>query len=280
LGEAGTRNGTGLGLAITRQFVQLMGGSISVDSTLGKGSLFRVELPVELTSTADVLKPTNGEHGKIVGIAGEQPGYRILIAEDQQDNQLLLFRLMTDIGLEVKVAEDGEQCLKLFQSWHPDLIWMDRRMPVMDGVEATRRIRRLPDGQAVKIVAVTASVFMEQQQEMLDAGMDAFVRKPYRLDEIYECMARQLGLKYLYQSDTQTEGAAPLKLTAEMLRTLPVSLRQELRDALESLNGERVSRAIRRVGEIDAPLGLTVSRLADNFDYPSILAALDSTTIG
>lgn len=279
LAEAGTQYGTGLGLAITRQFVQLMGGSITVDSTPGKGSLFRVELPLELANAADALKPGSGDYSKIVGIAGEHPGYRILIAEDQRDNQLLLFRLMTDIGLDVKVAESGEQCVKIFQEWHPHLIWMDRRMPVMDGMDATKYIRRLPDGQAVKIIAVTASVFKEQQQEMLDAGMNDFIRKPYRLDEIYDCLARQLGLKYLYQSDVQAENAASVKLTVEMLGELPAALRQELRDALESLDGERIAQAIRQAGKINVPLRLALSRLADNFDYPSILAVLDSIGI-
>lgn len=150
-------------------------------------------------------------------------------------------------------------------------------MPVMDGVEATRRIRCLPDGQSVKIVAVTASVFEDQQQEMLDAGMDDFVSKPYRFDEIYACLARQLGLEYIHHSDAHAEDAAPLKLTAELLAVLPASLRQELRDALESLDGERVAQSIRRIGELDTTLGQALSRHADDFDYPAILNALGAT---
>ena len=161
---------------------------------MGKGSIFRVELPVELAEEADTGAPKAGEQaGEPIGLAPGQPAYRILIAEDQPENQLLLVKLMTGIGLDVELAENGEECVRLFQEWHPHLIWMDRRMPVMDGVEATRRIRALPDGQAVKIVAVTASAFKEQRQEMLDAGMDDFVRKPYRFHEIYDCMAKQLG---------------------------------------------------------------------------------------
>ena len=89
-------------------------------------------------------------------------------------------KLMADIGLNARLAENGEQCVELFQEWHPQLIWMDRRMPVMDGIEATRRIRQLPGGKDVKIVAVTASAFKEQRRKLLDAGMDDFVRKPYR----------------------------------------------------------------------------------------------------
>jgi CheY-like chemotaxis protein len=108
---------------------------------------------------------------------------------------------MSDIGLETKVAENGARGLDIFKEWHPHLIWMDRRMPVMDGIEATQRIRELPDGREVKIVAVTASAFKEQQQEMFDAGMDDFVRKPYRFEEIYDCLSKQLGVRFVYKSD-------------------------------------------------------------------------------
>lgn len=275
LAEGGAQRGTGLGLSITRQFVKLMGGTIGVESTLGKGSLFRIELPVELASPVDVLKPESREHGEVEGLAPGQGQYRILIAEDQHDNQLLLSRLMDNIGLAVKVAENGEQCVKIFQEWHPDLIWMDRRMPVMDGVKATQCIRQLPTGRAVKIVAVTASAFKEQQQEMFDAGMDDFVRKPYRFEEIYACMARQLGIKYLYHSDTPAGQAPAVELSSAMLAVLPASLRMELRGALESLDGERISAALQRVGDVDLELSRILSHLVEYFDYPAILGALD-----
>jgi CheY-like chemotaxis protein len=253
-----------------------MGGTIVVKSTPGKGSLFRVEVPVELADTADILQPVAVVHGEVTGLVPGQPNYRILIAEDQRDNQLLLSRLMSDIGLEVQVAENGEQCVKLFQDWHPDLIWMDRRMPVMDGEEAARCIRRLAGGDQVKIVAVTASAFMEEQQEMLDAGMNDFVRKPYRFDEIYDCLARQLGVEYVYRSEAPLE-PTPVALTPEMLTVLPAALREALREALESLDGERIAAAVRQIAEIDAALGRTLSRLAEYFDYPAILKALNGT---
>ncbi|QPK64858.1 PAS domain S-box protein [Methylomonas sp. LL1] len=275
LSEGTAQRGTGLGLAISRQFVKLMGGSIRVESTLGKGSSFRVELPVELASPTEILGQESPKSGEVAGLAPGQPHYRILIVEDQYENQLLLRRLMSDIGMEVKVAENGQQGLELFQDWHPDLIWMDRRMPVMDGVEATQRIRQLADGQAVKIVAVTASAFKEQQREMLDAGMDDFVRKPYRFDEIYDCLARQLGLEYLYYSDSPADDTASLTLTARMLEELPEALRLQLRDALISLDNEQITQAIRMVAEVDAIVGLALSRLADYFDYPAILKLLD-----
>ncbi len=274
LAESSMQRGTGLGLAITRQFVQLMGGTIGVESTPGRGSVFRIDLPVELASMAEVSKPDTRPHAEITGIAPGQPAYRILIAEDQHENQLLLSRLMSDIGLEVRIAENGAECVKLFQEWHPHLIWMDRRMPVMDGIEATHRIRKLPEGQAVKIVAVTASAFKEQQQEMFDAGMDGFVRKPYRFEEIYDCLAKQLGIKYLYSAEVAEE-VQTVALTPAMLRDLPRDLRAELRHVLEDLDSERIAVVIERVSGQDAQLGLALQRLADNFDYPAILRALD-----
>jgi hypothetical protein len=273
--EGCVNKGTGLGLTISRQFVRLMGGDISVASTPGKGSLFRIELPVETASADDVVKPEAKKQGEVIGIAPGQPVYRILIAEDQLENQLLLSRLMTSIGLEVKVAENGEQCVETCRNWRPDLIWMDRRMPVMSGEEATKRIRQLPDGGKVKIVAVTAEVFKEQQQEMLDAGMDDFVGKPYRFGEIYDSLTRQLGIRYLYRSDTLEEQTEAVVLKSEMLDSLPVALRNELKGALQELDSERISEAIRQISEVDMTLGRVLSNLADYFDYPAILKALD-----
>jgi PAS domain S-box-containing protein len=279
-GEGDTLHGTGLGLTITQQFAQLMGGSIVVESTLGKGALFRVDLPVELASSADIPIPDFSQPCDVVGLATGQPRYRILIVEDQRENQLLLSRLMTNLGLEVKVAENGQQCLDLFPDWRPDLIWMDRRMPVMDGIEATKRLRQLPEGQSVKIVSVTASAFKEQQHEILDAGTDDFVYKPYRFGEIYDCLARQLGVKYIYRTSNEDANTKPVVLTPAMLTGLPSTLRNQLKDALESLEAKLISQIISQIGEKDAALGHTLSSFADEFDYSSIIAALDSIDEG
>jgi PAS domain S-box-containing protein len=277
LTEGDAQRGTGLGLTITYQFVQMMGGSINVESTLGKGSLFRVDLPLELASPAEILGPEIHKPCKVIGLAIGTPRYRIMIVEDQRENQLLLSRLMTDLGLEVKIAENGERCLQIFQDWKPDLIWMDKRMPVMDGIEATQHIRRLPDGQSIKIVAVTASAFKEEQQEMLDGGMDDFVRKPYRFDEIYACLARQLGVEYIYADKQPTHTIEVEPLAPEMLTILPQELRSELINALESLDQEYISTVIEQVLPYDLILYKTLSQLAENFDYPTMLNALRAT---
>lgn len=275
LGEAGVQKGTGLGLAISRQFVELMGGIITVKSTVGKGSIFRIELVTKIANEKDIgaLQKTL-RVGDVVGTAPGTPKYRILIAEDQPENQLLLSQLMTRIGLDVKLAENGETCINLFQQWQPHLIWMDRQMPVMDGMEAMKRIRQLPGGHEVKIVAVTASVFKEQQVELLSSGMDAIVSKPYRFHEIYNCMAKQLSIKYLYHSNTPIEEASPTPLTPETLDVLSDAMRNELRNALECLDSDRLGTIIRNISKEHSELARSLARLAENFDYPAMLDAL------
>jgi PAS domain S-box-containing protein len=133
LEEDGKQQGTGLGLTITKQFVELMKGGIRVESSPGNGSLFRIALPIEPTGQVDTTAPVSKSPGEITGLTPGQAKYRILIAEDQHENQLLLQRLMKEIGLDTKLVTNGEQCIEMFQNWHPDLIWMDMRMPVMGG---------------------------------------------------------------------------------------------------------------------------------------------------
>ena len=278
LSQSGMQKGTGLGLTITRQFIELMGGNISLHSKPGVGSTFRIELPMQRATDADISKPMD-QTSEVVALAPGQPEYRILIVEDQPENQLLLNRLLEDVGFKVRLAENGVQAIALFQSWHPHFIWMDRRMPVMDGVEATRRIRALPEGKEVIIVAVTASVFKEQHEELIEAGMNDFVRKPYRSNEIYACIAKHLGVHYLYRNEPAAEPATGISLTPAMLQALPPALREKLAEVLRILDSDRIDAVIREIGQHDAQLAKTLAQLAANFDYPAILQALETDSI-
>jgi PAS domain S-box-containing protein len=273
--EGKSQGGTGLGLSIVQQFVKLMGGNIIVESALGKGSLFRVELPLDEAEEEDVSNLCEEGRGDVIGLVPGQPTYRILIAEDQYDNQLLLIKLMTDIGMEVMAANDGNECVRIFKEWKPDLIWMDRRMPMLDGVDATKRIRKLPKGDTVKIIAVTASAFKEQQDELMASKIDGFVSKPYRFNEIYDCLEKQLGLKFIYSDKSPEQKSLPTTLKPEMLAGVGAELRTALRNALDTLDRGHIEEVILQIGEKDRELAELLKGLCANFDYPSILNALE-----
>ncbi len=273
--QDGDNQGSGLGLSITQQFVKLMGGKISVSSAVGKGSTFSVEVPVERIDASEIPNPVASTPSDVTGLLPGQPDYRILIVEDQLENQLLLKSLLDRIGIKTKVAENGEQGVALFQSWKPHLILMDRRMPVMDGIEATRYIRALPGGKDVKIIGVTASAFKEQRDEIYQAGMNDFVSKPYRFNDIYASLTRQLGLQYSYAQSQERSPPIDVKLTPQMLAVLPQGLREELKIALEILETERIHAGINQVAEYDADLHQKLLLLADNFDYEAILTVLE-----
>jgi CheY-like chemotaxis protein len=276
VGKPATQNGTGLGLSITRQFVQMMGGTISVQSTPGEGSLFRVEWPVEHAEESE-LAALNDDQGQVVGLAPGQPEFRILIVEDKRENWLLLQRLLEDAGFRVQVAVDGAQGVETFRTWQPHLIWMDLRLPGMGGLEAAREIRTLEGGRKVKIIALTASAFAQQRDDVLAAGLDDFLRKPYRREEVFDCLARHLAVRYVYREASGTSPADPVAASGlEALAMLPRQLREELADALVRLDPGLIAEAIDRVSEQDAQLGAEFTRRAKRFAYSEILNALEN----
>jgi signal transduction histidine kinase/DNA-binding NarL/FixJ family response regulator len=269
------QKGTGLGLAITRRFVELMGGSIQLQSAVGRGSVFKVELPVEEMEEF-VDDASEDSRKRVVGLAPGQPDYRILIVENQPENWMVLERILESAGFQVRVAEDGEQSVDLFESWRPHFIWMDLRLPGISGVKAAQRIRVRERGGDVKIVALTASAFSTQRDEVLAAGLDGFLRKPYRAEEIFDCMGRLLGVRYVYSTDLPRRAPSPL-LPPGSLAALPQDLRDELASALVQLDPGRIAASIVRVSDCDAVLGRALAWHADRFAYSKLLSALEST---
>jgi signal transduction histidine kinase/CheY-like chemotaxis protein len=273
VGKPASQKGTGLGLTITRRYVELMGGTIRLLSAVGKGSRFWIELPLERTDGSEIL-PSRTSEKRITGLKPGQPEYRILIVEDEEENWLLLQRMLEVARFSVRVAKDGAQAVEMFQSWRPHFIWMDLRMPVMDGAEATRRIRALPGGAEVKIAAVTASAFASERESVLAAGADDFVRKPYRPAEIFDCLARHLGVEYRTSgmASPSNEELAPLR--PEELRVLPRELRTELADALVRLDTQRVTQIIKHIEKEHWTMGLMLAEWADRLAYSEILSTL------
>lgn len=186
------KGGTGLGLAISRQFVALLGGEIMVSSTPGQGSRFEFSLRLPVSNPETEEKRT--EKRMRIGLKLGMPVIRILVVDDDAGSRQLISRLLSPMGFSVREAADGQQALAACEKWQPRLVWMDIRMPGMDGIEATRRLRATPAGQQAKIIALTTSCFEEDRQSMFAAGCDDFALKPFRESELLQLLAKHLEL--------------------------------------------------------------------------------------
>lgn len=272
--QAPVEAGTGLGLAISRQFVELMRGTLDVSSILGKGSSFYFEIPVVLFNESHNLAISVGlQRGQVIGLEPGQPCYRLLIAEDQPENRLLLHKLLEPLGCELRDAFNGREAVAQFEQWRPDLIWMDIRMPIMDGLEATRRIRANTTGSEVRIIALTAHALEEERLEILQAGCDDCVRKPYRESEIFDMLSKHLRVRFHYADAAKEVG---LQVSMESgLRKLPPDLLNKLHQAVEYLDQDSCIQIAGLIGAIDYALGADVRCRVETFQYKELLNILD-----
>ncbi|MGL5922107.1 DAHL domain-containing protein [Chroococcidiopsis sp.] len=268
--EAGisSQEGTGLGLPISRKFVQLMGGNITVESRLGEGSCFEFYIQAENTAADVIPSPTTSR--QVIGLAAGQPAYRILIVEDKPSNRQLLLELLQPVGFDVREAENGREAIAIWQSWQPHLIWMDLRMPVMDGYAATKQIKSAPD--APIIIVLTGSAFEEERQIAVATGCDDFIRKPFRAEVLFEKMTEYLGVQYIYKEE---EGRKALdsnrNLHASSLQVMPVEWIEQLRQAAICVNAKLLHQLIAQIPLSHASLAQSIAHLVNNFQFEEIV---------
>jgi signal transduction histidine kinase/DNA-binding response OmpR family regulator len=256
------RAGSGLGLTISRKLARLMGGELTVSSQLGKGSVFRLVVPVKL---AAAVSSVGMPAPRVCGLAEGEPAWRILVVDDKVDNRQLLKALLEPVGFDVREADNGAACLDVVAQWQPHLVWMDMRMPVMDGYEAARRIRELA-GAEIKIIALTASAFAEQRAAILAAGCDDVVHKPFRADDIFAVLERYLGVHFRYESSAPSPA-----VVEEVTAALPEPLVAEICRAAVLLDPEAMDEAIARAAELQPEFAKVLAALAREYRFEEIV---------
>ncbi|TFW29367.1 ATP-binding protein [Duganella callida] len=264
----GAKEGTGLGLTISREFVQLMGGTLKLESRPGEGATFHFTITVQVADAA----PAAGAD-EVSALAPPQRR-RILLADDNADGCALLESLLKPLGFEVAAVGDGAQALAMVEVWQPDLIFMDWRMPTLDGLNATRQIRANRDRRQPRIVMLTASAFAEERTEALNAGADEFMRKPVEQEQLYAVLEQQLGLQFVRRHHGARQ-PSPSPLLAEDLRRLQPALRADLKTALQELNLTLVAHLLAPLPPELAEVAARMEHMVQLHQYPQLCALLD-----
>lgn len=273
--EAGrlAMEGTGLGLTISRRFIQLLGGSISVESEIAKGALFKFDIVIRAAETA-ANEPAVSVR-RVVGLEPDQPRYRIMIADDNSTNRFLLIRLLESFGWDLNGVEDGQRAVELYKTWPAHLIFMDIRMPVMDGFEATRQIKSADEKGKTKIIAISATSSTNDRKAALAAGCDDFIAKPFYETDIYNVLEKHLKVSWVYETDmSPANGKETIDSTdnlQESISNLPFELRERLEDAISRADMAAIERLIVQTGDHAPRLAVKFQELAHDFEYEKIL---------
>ena len=278
--EAGRsrQEGTGLGLTISRKFVQLMGGDITLESTVDKGTTFQFQIQATLgtgenhTNFINFLRPHRNL--SILGLAPGQPIYRILIVDDKLINRQLLIKMLNPLGFQLREATNGQEAINLWSSWSPHLIWMDIRMPVMDGYEATKYIRARPQGTDTVIIALTASVLEEERAVTLASGCNDFLSKPFREQDIFDALTKYLGVQYIYAEEETLKLASEITLTPEQLTSISSDwIKQFYKAAIEG-DVELILSLITEISPREPELAKNLKELVQQFQFEVMINLL------
>jgi len=213
---------------------------------------------------------------KVTALLPGQPRYRLLIADDTAENRLLLEKMLGSFGFDVRSANDGREAIDLWHAWKPHLVWMDIRMPVVDGYEATRKIREAEKeiGRRTPIVAITASAFEHDRDRILAAGCDDMVVKPFVESNIFEMLTRHLGVEWQYEEVESTSPGARVHI-GERIARMTHEWRERLSGAMTAGDVETANALADEIATSDPPLGAELRKMIKSYRLDEIQAAVE-----
>lgn len=270
-----SKGGTGLGLKISREYMCLMGGDLVARSVFGRGSLFTASCRLD-ESQQDCVERTD-EIRRVLGVTPDSGSKTILVVDDKEISRRFVVELLTFVGFKTLEAANGEEALAVCSNEKPDLVLMDMRLPVMDGYEATKSLKARPAGERIPVIAVSASAFEEERNDILMAGADEFISKPFRESELFAAIKRLLGIEYRYAEETAdvADTTESVTLTPHDLQPLPDELREELRQALITLHVGAIRDVIARIYAFDAHVGMVMERMEKQYQFELLLDLLN-----
>ena len=278
--EAGLKScqGNGLGLPISQKFVQLMGGQIQVRSKVDQGSAFFFAIPVQVMAAP---KPTP-ETSAVTLPPLDQYNQKVLVVDDRPESRLLLRQLLTSLGFVVQEAENGEMAIALWQSWHPLVILMDMQMPVLDGRSTTQKIKASPLGQHTVIIALTASAFEGERAEILSAGCDDFLSKPFRPEELIALLAKHLAVALPSQGQPPSSPLRPFPVItapslSEQLAKTPHSWRQKMAKMALECNDDDLITLVESLPTLSPSLAHLLATWAREYRFEQIFLVVESS---
>jgi CheY-like chemotaxis protein len=241
-----------------------MGGAITVRSQVGRGSTFAFDIEVKLADGATIHTQEAGR--RVIDLLPGQPPYRLLIGDDSAENRFVLRQLLERVGFHVMEAAGGQEAVDLYKSGQPHLIWMDLRMPGMDGNEAARRIREAESGTRTPIIALTAGVMDSEGFPSRSPVFDDWVYKPFRETEIFDKLEKHLGVQFVYQPSVGSaaeadKGPEKAPLTPADLAVLPLEWLKEFSQTLRRGHSAELIDLIGRISRDHADLAGNLTEL-------------------